>query len=64
MENPKSMRGQVVALDAGEKATFSLDRWTYSSIRSCASVTGLELRRQYKIRLDRPSRTVEITRVR
>ena len=58
------MRGQLKAMDAGDVVFLSLDNFTYGSIRNSVSVVGLEMRREYTAALDRPSRTVKVTRVR
>lgn len=60
--NKTSMRATIAALPVGGKVAIRFGEKTYTSVRNTACLLGMELGRQYRVHLDRASRTYEVTR--
>ena len=57
-----SLKARVEALEKNAAIVVSLDEYRYTTIKSNASVFGVELNRRYSTKLNRENRTCTITR--
>ena len=58
-----SMRGTLAQMNVGETFKVSLDLRRLSSVRTCASLLGSELGREYKVEVERETNNAKVTRV-
>lgn len=57
-----SLRKQYDKMEVGDRIIVSFDDYAYRTIRSYASERGMVLGRVYSTKLDRPTRTIIVTR--
>lgn len=62
MENAKSVRAQVLAMEPGQTLVFAQDVCRYATLKSYASDFSYELLRKYSTHRNKATRMVEITR--
>lgn len=58
-----SMRGTLAEMGIGEEVCIPLDLRRISSVRTAASILGLELGRNYKVALERETNNAKVTRL-
>jgi len=51
-----------MAMRTGECIAFSLESWTYNSIRNCAYNVGISKSRKYSVHFDREANECKVTR--
>lgn len=56
------MRATLMAMQPGECIAFSLQSWTYNSIRNCAYNVGISKSRKYSVHFDREAKECKVTR--
>lgn len=63
-EKSNSTQARITSLEVNESVVFSLNDVKFASVRSMASMAGVQFDRVFTTSLNRADRTITVTRVR